>query len=65
LLRSTCVSRLSGQLPVTLDTYGHILEEGHRLDREATLQRFEDTFRGATWVLPKTGAGRPDEGRKP
>jgi len=35
---------------VTLDTYGHILEEGHRLDREATLQKLEDAFRGATRV---------------
>jgi len=36
---------------ITLDTYGHILEEGHRLDREATLQRFENAFHGATRVL--------------
>ncbi len=37
---------------LTLDTYGHILEEGHRLDRETTLQKLEDAFRGATRVLP-------------
>ena len=36
---------------ITLDTYGHILEEGHRLDREATLQRFGNAFHGATRVL--------------
>ncbi len=37
---------------VTLDTYGHILEEGHRLDLEATLQKLEHASRGATRVLP-------------
>ena len=45
-----CVSQQLGHssAKITLDTYGHILEEGHRLDREATLQRFEN---GATRVL--------------
>lgn len=38
---------------LTLDTYGHLLEEGHRLDREATLGKLEGVLRGATRVLLK------------
>jgi len=38
---------------VTLDTYGHVVEEGHRLDRAATLRKLEEVFRGATRVLRK------------
>jgi hypothetical protein len=38
---------------VTLDTYRHAMEEGHRLDRAATLQKFDEVFRGATRVLRK------------
>ncbi len=37
---------------ITLDTYGHILEEGYRLDREAALRKLEEAYRGATRVLP-------------
>ncbi len=36
---------------LTLDTYGHLVEEGHRLDREATLRKLEDALRGAVTVL--------------
>ncbi len=43
---------LDSSAKLTLDTYGHILEEGHRLDLEATLQKLEDASRGATRVLP-------------
>ncbi len=39
---------------LTLDTYGHLLEEGHRLDREATLGKLEAALRGATRVLLKS-----------
>jgi integrase len=37
---------------ITLDTYGHIMEEGHRLDRGFTLRKLEEAYRGATRVLP-------------
>ncbi len=37
-----CIQDQGWEAKLTLDTYGHILEEGHRLDREATLQKLED-----------------------
>ncbi len=49
---SEALPRYSLQRPV----YGHILEEGHRLDRETTPQRFEDALRGATEVQLRPGA---------
>ncbi len=36
-----------GSAKLTLDTYGHLVEEGHRLDREATLRKLEEALHGA------------------
>lgn len=60
------VSRQMGHssAKLTLDTYGHLVEEGRRLDREETLRKLEAALHGATGVRlndrPKTrkrGAG--------
>jgi integrase len=32
---------------LTLDTYGHLVEEGHRLDRYVTLHKLEEAMHGA------------------
>ncbi len=47
------VSRQMGHssAKLTLDTYGHLVEEGHKLDREATLRKLEDALHCAVTVL--------------
>ena len=47
------VRRSHSSAKVTLGAYGHVMEEGHRLDRPATLRKLEEVFRGATRVLRK------------
>ncbi len=40
---------------LTLDTYGHLVEEGHALDRETTLRKLEEALHGAVRVLSEPG----------
>ncbi len=55
---------------LTVDTYGHLLEAGKKLDREATLAKLLDAYDGATRVLPtrevpsagKSSNAAPDAG---
>ncbi len=42
---------------LTLDTYGHLVEEGHRLDRDVTLHKLEEAMHGAVRVLSGAEAG--------
>ncbi len=37
---------------LTVDTYGHLLEAGKKLDREATLGKLLEAFDSVTRVLP-------------
>ncbi len=56
------VSRQLGHSSVTLtvDTYGHLLEEGHRLDREQTLEKLTESMGRATRVLLTDAALREE-----
>ncbi len=51
------VARQLGHSSVTLtvDTYGHLLEAGKKLDRDATLGKLLEAYDGATRVLPTRG----------
>jgi len=40
---------------LTLDTYGHLVEEGHALNRETTLHKLEEALHGAVRVLSEPG----------
>jgi hypothetical protein len=53
-----CVNRQLGHssAKLTLDTYGHLVEEGHALDQETTLRKLEEALRGAARVLSGPGA---------
>ncbi len=53
---------------ITLRVYGHLIQEGRRLDREETLRRFAEAFRpGATELRPNLSqpAAEEETGRGP
>jgi len=43
---------------LTLDTYGHLVEEGHALNRETTLRKLEEALHGAVRARRERGGER-------